>query len=171
LGAGSFYGHEIITKSPWVTQVVSIEKDPVACFYGFKHYATIPKSRIFCANVMNFPFHQNYYDCVVLIEFFEHLDKKDQDIIIERSFSALKKGGFYIATTPLAPNEREAKKVGGRRNPLNPYHLWEPTKEAFLVRHKTVFGENNVELWLLASQILTTGEKQEITMIICQKNC
>lgn len=169
LGAGSFFGHQIISQSPWVNQVISVERDPISCFFGFKHFYHPQKSLIYCADVLEFPMRENYYDCLVLIELFEHLNKANQDFLIKKSFQALKKGGCYLATSPLAPAKGRIIKVGGWQNPQNPYHLWEPTKQAFLIRHQKIFGKENVEFWTFPPHRLSYGQKQELAIIICQK--
>ncbi len=158
LAAGSGYGHAIIARSPWVTELVSLEGDYLSCLYAHKHFRHPQKGTLVCGRVPE-QLPGGTFDTIVMIELFEHLTKDDQEQLTPQLHASLNPGGLLIATTPYAKQDGP--------NPKNPYHLYERTRESFVSHFEEYF--DTVQDFVMGRQTLTEGTVHDLGFLLARK--
>ena len=96
LGCGTGYGSaELISMGAKSVDGVDLSKGAI----GFAR-ANYKKNRLSfkIADALNLPFKDNTFDCVVSFEVIEHV--KDYTKYLTEAFRVLKKGGYFIFSTP-----------------------------------------------------------------------
>lgn len=103
-----------------------------------------PNITYILANMLCMPFEDNFADSVVCCEGYEHVERKDQFILMNELYRVVKPKGIVLMAVPILNGKHSG----------NPYHLHEPTihevEETIHGKFKVVhFTKPNVARYVL----------------------
>ena len=142
---GTGYGAHYLLKSGGAKEVVGVDISEDAVCYAKNGYEGENISFV-CADALNLPFLNEYFDVIVSFETIEHLQNHHR--FLSECQRVLKKDGLLVCSTPN-------KKIYSpySEKPLNPFHFREFYPEEFyelLSKYFTIidlYGQNNVNLF------------------------
>ena len=115
-----------------------VDYDPITVEYA-RHVYGDDKTFFNVGDICSPDLGENKYDLIGAIECLEHIDKENQEPLIDACYNALKPGGVLVVSSP-----ENATGISGPGS--NPYHKWELNKEDFLALVRKKFGSDNVDL-------------------------
>jgi len=108
----------------WGTSILAVEAAEVhgldisqeAVDYGMENFERV---QLQVGDMTDMPYMGEYFDTVVCLEGYEHIDQPSQAVAVKEITRVLRPGGKLVMTVPLA----------GYSNGKNKFHLHEPTLE------------------------------------------
>jgi len=100
-------------------KIYGLDIAPEAISYAQKHFGR-RNIEYQVGNMEKIPFSDNFFDVVICLEGFEHVDKDVGLKFIGEAKRVLKKDGLIIMTVPILTNGKHSG---------NPYHSYEPPME------------------------------------------
>lgn len=126
---------------------------PKTIKYLRKHY---PAINYICANALDTPFRNDYFDYIVAGELLEHME--DPEELLKEIFRILKPGGIFSFNTPLEEDVT--------RPCIAPEHIWAFTKKDIEKLLKQ-FGKSEIFIIRQQNREYITGYCQKIISSFC----
>ena len=97
-------------------KIIGVDIHDESIEFANEHYATNEKS-FQVGDMGNIEFSDSYFDVVICLEGFEHVERETAQRFINETRRVLKSGGLLIMTCPII--------LKGGRHSGNPYHVYE----------------------------------------------
>lgn len=98
-GCGFGYGAYLLSTSEKVSQVLGVDASKEVITYAKSMYSG-EKVSFCCSDLRQLNFRKHSFDCVALIECFEHLPTSEAMLLLENLRKTIRVGGLLVLTTP-----------------------------------------------------------------------
>lgn len=133
LDAGCGTGYGSLFMSQFAKKVTGIDVSLESVEWCNEHYAAQENLEFIQASLESLPFNDAEFDCIVIFEVIEHVDKNIQNMFLKEAKRVLKPDGTLIMSTP---NKSVYTDKSGY---LNPYHISEFYLDDFKIYLKQEF--------------------------------
>jgi 2-polyprenyl-3-methyl-5-hydroxy-6-metoxy-1,4-benzoquinol methylase len=156
---GSGYGREVLLSQRIAYR--GIDRDPATVEYAQYVYG-YDGAQFEVGDLTALNAGQQRYDVIACIEGIEHINRDQQLVALAALYKGLKPGGVLVISSP------EASEPSSGRNPQNPFHECELTRDEFIQLLEQNFRRDAIEI-ASSRERLSTGEEGTCLFGICHK--
>ncbi|MBT2291540.1 class I SAM-dependent methyltransferase [Paenibacillus albidus] len=148
LDAGCGTGYGSLLMSQYAQNVTGIDISHESVQWCNEHYSAQENLQFIQASLDNLPFNDSEFDCLVIFEVIEHVDKDIQNRFLKEARRVLKPNGTLIISTP---NKSVYTDKSGYHNPYHISEFYLDDFKSFLEQEFKIVKLYNQSLYLVSS--------------------